>query len=116
MKRVRLKGLSVDQLVDCFADIGIAQDEALLYDEHAKFRHLYSQMEEVDKELRARGTEARRALARLFDHPNMQVKLQAAKWSLGVLPKDARRVIESKSMRQTTLFVYLPRSTAGVGR
>ncbi len=97
MKLTNVESMTIDQLVDRFADIGIAQDEALLYDEHAKFRHLYSQMEEVDKELRARGTEARRALARLFDHPNMQVKLQAAKWSLGVLSKDARRVIESIS-------------------
>lgn len=89
--------MTIDQLVDRFADIGIAQDEALLYDEQNKFRRLYSQMDEGDKELRARGLEARRALARLFDHANMQVKLQAAKWSLGVVPKEARRVIESIS-------------------
>lgn len=54
-------------------------------------------MEEVDKELRRRGPEATLALVQLFDHPNMQVRLQAAKWSLGVAPEAARQVIESIS-------------------
>ena len=40
------------------------------------------------------GLAARLALLRLFDHQNMQVRLQAAKWSLGVAPKAARHVIE----------------------
>lgn len=55
------------------------------------------QMHAVDIELRVRGLAARRALLRLFDHPNMQVRLQAAKWSLGVAPDAARQVIESIS-------------------
>ena len=89
--------MTIDQLVARFAEIGIAQDEALLYDEHKKFRLLYSQMDEVDKELRRRGPEARLALIQLFDHPNMQVRLQAAKWSMGIAPDAARQVIESIS-------------------
>jgi hypothetical protein len=54
-------------------------------------------MNDVDQELRRRGLQARLALLRLFDHPNMQVRLQAAKWSLGVAPEAARQVIESIS-------------------
>ncbi|MGB6174901.1 MAG: DUF2019 domain-containing protein [Methylocella sp.] len=97
MRHTSVQSMTNDQLVDRFAEIGIAQDEALLYDEHKEFRRLYSQMDEVDKELRARGMKARIALVRLFDHPNMQVRLQAAKWSLGVVPESARRVIEAIS-------------------
>jgi hypothetical protein len=44
-----------------------------------------------------RGLAARLALLRLFDHQNMQVRLQAAKWSLGVAPEEAKEVIESIS-------------------
>ena len=81
--------------VDRFAEIGVDQDQALLYDEIGRFNKLFDQMHAVDNELRARGTQARLALLRLFDHPNMQVRLEAAKWSLGVAPEMARKVIQN---------------------
>ena len=94
MKHSALKSMTTDQLIDRFAEIGVAQDQALLYDEIGKFNRLFDQMHAVDDELRARGPEARRALLRLFDHQNMQVRLQAAKWSSGIAPETARPVIE----------------------
>ena len=97
MRQADLKSMTVDQLVDRFAEIGVAQDQALLYDEIGKFNRLFDQMHLVDIELRARGLAARLALLRLFDNQNMQVRLQAAKWSLGVAPEAARQVIESIS-------------------
>ncbi|MGH6852244.1 MAG: DUF2019 domain-containing protein [Methylocella sp.] len=97
MKRSKLEYLTVDQLVARFAEIGIAQDQAELMGEIGKVNRLFGQMNEVDQELRRRGLEARLALLRLFNHPNMQVRLQAAKWSLGVAPEAARKVIESIS-------------------
>jgi hypothetical protein len=44
-------------------------------------------MDDVDQELRRRGLKARLALLKLFDHSNMQVRLEAAKCSLGVAPE-----------------------------
>ncbi len=73
MKRLKLEEMSVDELFERFAEVGIAQDKAELMGELGKFNRLYGQMDEVDKELRARGMKARLALVRLFDHPNMQV-------------------------------------------
>jgi Domain of unknown function (DUF2019) len=95
MRQVKLQEMTVDQLVDRFAEIGVDQDRALLYDEIGRFNKLFDQMHAVDNELRARGTQARLALLRLFDHPNMQVRLEAAKWSLGVAPEMARKVIQN---------------------
>ncbi|MGH6795266.1 MAG: DUF2019 domain-containing protein [Methylocella sp.] len=94
MKPVGLEKLTVDQLVERFAEIGVAQDQAQLYDEHKKFNRLFTQMNDVDQELRRRGLQARLALLRLFDHPNMQVRLKAAKRTIGVAPEKARHVIE----------------------
>jgi len=85
--------MSVDELVERF--VGIAQDQAELMGEIGKFNRLFDQMYAVDIELRARGPAARLALLRLFDHPNMQVRLQAAKWSLGVAPEAARKIIQA---------------------
>jgi hypothetical protein len=94
MKHARLEEMTVDQLVDRFAEIGVAQDQAELLGEIGKFTRLFDKMHLVDIELRARGLTARLALLRLFEHQNMQVRLQAAKWSLGIAPEAARHVIE----------------------
>ncbi|QBR70674.1 hypothetical protein CU048_04590 [Beijerinckiaceae bacterium] len=93
MKRT-LDVLTIDQLVDRFAEIGIAQDKALLYDEHKKFNRLFNEMNEVDQELRRRGVEARQALLRLYDHPNMQVRVKAAIRTLAVAPTAARLALQ----------------------
>ena len=58
-------------------------------------------MNDVDQELRRRGLEARLALLKLFDHPNMQVRLKAAKRTLGVAPEKARHVIEEIKKSQS---------------
>ena len=95
MKRLKLEEMSVDELVERFAEIGIAQDQAELMGEIGKFNSLYRQMDATEKELRRRGREARLALLRLYDHPNMQVRLKAAKRTLGVAPEAARKVIQA---------------------
>ena len=88
-------GQTVDQLVERFAEIGVAQSEALDADEHAKFNRLYDQMDMIGNELRSRGTVARLALLGLYDHPNMQVRLIAAKRTLAVAPERARQALEA---------------------
>jgi hypothetical protein len=94
VKRVKLEEMTIDELVERFAGIGIAQDQAELMGEIGQFNSLYRQMDATEKELRRRGREARLALLRLYDHPNMQVRLNAAKRTLGVAPEAARKVIQ----------------------
>jgi len=97
MKQAKLEKMTTDQLVTRFAEIGIAQDQAELMGEIGKFNRLYRQMDATEKELRRRGREARPALLRLYDHPNMQVRLNAAKRTLGIAPDAARRVLQAIS-------------------
>ncbi|MGH6823215.1 MAG: DUF2019 domain-containing protein [Methylocella sp.] len=87
--------MTVDQLVDRFAEIGIAQYPAVMGGATREFKRLFDQMNAVDTELRARGQDARLALLRLYDHPNVQVRLKAAKRTLGVAPEAARNVIQA---------------------
>ena len=84
MKQVNLEGLTEAQLVERFAAIGVEQDNAELIDDNAKFTRLYWQMDAVEKELKSRPGDQRRELLTLFNHPNMQVRLMAAKATLGV--------------------------------
>ncbi len=102
MKRAKLKDLTVDQLVDRFAEIGVAEYEAMLGDAYDNVRKLANQMMAVDKELRARGRNARLTLLRLYVHPNIQVRLEAAKCTLGIAPVAARKTI--KAVQESQVF------------
>ena len=86
MKRVELKDISTTDLVERFAQIGVAQDKALLGREFATFNRLFEQMGEVSKELSQRQGDQRRALLVLYDFPNTQVQLKAAVHTLAVAP------------------------------
>ncbi|MGP0057846.1 MAG: DUF2019 domain-containing protein [Beijerinckiaceae bacterium] len=94
MSGTKLEQMTNDELVARFAEICIAEDEALFHDQYAKFNRLFEKMSAVGHELQRRGREARLELSKLYDHPNMQVRLKAAKWSLAVAPVEARQVIQ----------------------
>lgn len=94
MRRTDLTKLSTSQVVDRFAEIGVAQYVALLDNDHRKYNRLYDLMDEVDSELRERGKTARLELLKLFDHPNDQVRLKAATHTLAVAPDRARKELE----------------------
>ncbi len=94
MSKITLSEMTTDDLVARFAEIGRAQDRALLGGETAKFNRLFSQMTDVSNELKGRSGDARRALVALYNYPSMQVQLKAAKHTLAVAPVEARRKIE----------------------
>jgi len=91
----KLGKMTINELVSHFAEICVAEDEALLHEQYAKFNRLFTQMSAVGYELIRRGRDARLELQKLHRHPNLQVRLKAAKWSLGVNPVEARKVIQS---------------------
>ncbi len=91
----KLENMSIDELVELFEKNTLEQDDAILMEEISKFNKLYPQMRAIRAELSNR--DARASLTKLYDHENMQVKLQAAMATLVVVPTDARRVIEAIS-------------------
>ena len=99
MTVVNLVNLTVPQLVDRFAAMGVEQDNALLLDEYTSFNRLFDQMEAIKAELKSRDGDQRSALLTLFDHPNMQVRLKAAKATLAVAPDAARRMLRDGCCR-----------------
>lgn len=86
---------TVDELVAQFAEACVAQDRALANSKITVFNKLYKQMDSAQKELRKRGRDARLKLLRLCEHPNPQVRLQAARFTLGIAPVEARQTIEA---------------------
>src|SRR5688572_21697438 len=94
MTRIRLHDMTVEKLVERFVSLALAQDEALLMDEFGKFNKLFFEMQAVNQELKRRDGDQRRALLRLYDHPNAQVRLKAAKTTFAVAPTAARQMLE----------------------
>ena len=95
MRSVKLSSMSADGLVERFAEICLAQDEALLYSSSAKYNPLFRQMIAVEDELKSRPGDQRNALTALFSHENAQVRLQAARATLAVAPEEALGVIKA---------------------
>jgi hypothetical protein len=95
MKRTNYGLMSAKELIGLFAELCVAQDQALLYSDIAKLNRLIKQMWDVQDELKSRPGDQRRALLALFDHENAQVRLMAARANLAVAPQEARTMIES---------------------
>jgi Domain of unknown function (DUF2019) len=90
-----LQNLSVNALVDRFATIGVEQYKAKDAEEDERYKELFYKMNDIQEELKRCQGDERRALIKLFDYPNMQVRLMAAKYALAVAPQAARRAIEA---------------------
>jgi Domain of unknown function (DUF2019) len=98
MKDTKLQALSVPELVELFAALGAEQDRAeksSAMGDIGKINRLFGQMEAVKEELKSRPGDQRRALLTLYDHPNMQVRLKAAKATLAVAPDVARKLLQA---------------------
>ena len=87
--------LSEEELLDRFTAIGIAQDDALLDNETAKFNKLYLKKVAIETELRDRPGDQRRQLMALYDHPNMQVRLNAARATRAIDMMKAHALLEA---------------------
>jgi hypothetical protein len=116
MTEDEIRAATNEDLIARFAELGVEQyqcddDEAwcvdVIKDDNPALIHytrLYREMEAISKELKARGPDARRQLIPLYDHPNVQVRLQAARFSYGVAREAARKCIEK--IRTSPLAYY----------
>jgi hypothetical protein len=93
---------SVQELVERFVSIGLAQYEAAYVVDTRKYNRLYAQMQEIRKELRRREGDQRHAPLPLLDHPNVQVRMMAAHTVLAISPDLARKAFES--VRESEIF------------
>lgn len=95
MNAKSLHKMGLDDLLALFVELALKQDNALFDNDTPKVTRLFWRIEEVKNELKSRPGDQRRALIALFDHPNPQVRLKAAKATLALTPEAARGVLES---------------------
>jgi hypothetical protein len=97
MKDVDLGKMSVPQLVEQFTILCVDQFQAELYSEIAKQNKLIRQSIAISDELKGRAGDQRMALVPLLVHPNPQVRMMAAQFTLAVAPVAARQALQDLS-------------------
>jgi hypothetical protein len=90
-----LHELSAVELVERFAAASLGQFQAELEGDIAKQNEFVRQSIAVTDELKSRPGDQRSALIKLYDHPNVQVRLNAARLTFAVAPVAAREVIQA---------------------
>ncbi|MEI5681021.1 MULTISPECIES: DUF2019 domain-containing protein [unclassified Mesorhizobium] len=93
--KATISKITDDELVARFIEISIAQGEASETFETTKFNRLFDRKQKLLGELRARQGDQRRLLFALYDHPNMQVRLNAAYATYALDPAGATAVFEA---------------------
>ena len=86
--------MTVDELVDRFTAIAVAQDKAIFEENNAEYNKLYAQMRTITRELKRRPGDQRRALLPLYAHQNAQARLMAALDTLDIAASAAREVLQ----------------------
>jgi hypothetical protein len=94
MRAANLSSLTVPQLVEQFRILALAKSDAIGTGQNTKFSRLYWRLEAVEQELKVRAGDQRRALAPLYNHPNPQVRFDAAMATLVVFPDEARAALQ----------------------
>ncbi len=90
-----LTGMSVAELVERFAALGIGQYQAEIRGDTPGENKLLREMWKVTDELQGRAGDQRSALLDLYTHPNAQVRLMAAKLTLALAPVAARQILQA---------------------
>lgn len=82
------------QLIEIFVEISLEQDRAEMEGRTGKFNRLFALKIAIVDELRSRQGDHRTLLTGLYEHQNLRVRLNAARATLAVAPRQARRVLE----------------------
>jgi hypothetical protein len=94
MNTERFEKLTTEQLVVEFSHVASDRGAAILDLETHRANKMFDKMQAIDRVLRSRGQDARLALSPLLDDKERSVRYYAAKYLLGLLPDQTRRVIE----------------------
>ena len=77
-----LSSLTAKELLERFIALGVEQDKAENDDDMPSVKRLFWLIDEVVAELKSRPDDERSVLTSLYDYPNMNVRLKAAKATL----------------------------------
>ena len=95
MKRgIKLANMTIEQILALYAEVGIAQNAAERKGQIARFNRLADSNSKIIKELMSRPGDQRLALLQLYNHPDIQVRANAARDTWDVAQVESRRKLE----------------------
>ena len=95
MTKQDFSGWSVDDLRERYAELSIRQGAAADLSNMSIVNRLGDEIHKIGNELKSRPGDRGRALMKLFDHPNFNVRLNAGRSLMSVFPEEARRQIQA---------------------
>lgn len=95
MTSIGLQDMSVTELLNRFVVAGLGQFKAELGNDIAKQNKCIEEAMVIAAELKSRAGDQRSVLLSLYDHPNMRVRLNAAKMTFAVAPTSARELVQA---------------------
>ena len=95
MTDVNYSSVSVDDLLKNFERACLNQYDTYLHRDITRFNNEFQILVDIKNELQSRGAEARRALIRLLNNKNKQVRLQAAKFVYAVAKDEAKMCLQN---------------------
>lgn len=94
MTRIDLKKLTLEQLLERYVAIGLAEEDEVLYGDASGYNKLFRKEQAVVDELQSRRGDQRRLLQTLYQHESSWVRISAVKNSLVFAPEEGRRVLQ----------------------
>lgn len=94
MKTQRFKMLSDTDLLQTFLTLAMSKAKAVMETDTGKLKRLYPKMQALNEELRSREGDKRRLLMKFYNHPNPQVRVEAATATLAIAPDAARESLQ----------------------
>ena len=95
MMRSNLRSMSATEIVNAFEHFCIEQYDAMEGNENTRANRLVWKVHELEMELKSRSGDQRYLLKALYGHPNMQVRLAAARATLIADYGAARRELQA---------------------
>lgn len=99
MKTNELSSATTEALIGDYADVSCRQADAIDRHEMRKVKNLFDRLVAIEDILEAKGPEALRQLTPLLKHRNAQVRLNAAKELMSLVPAEARATLEDLAAR-----------------
>lgn len=99
MKTNELSSATTEALIGEYVDVSCLQADAIDRHEMRKLKKLFDRLVAIEDILEARGPEALRSLTPLLKHRNAQVRLNAAKELMSLMPAEARATLEDLAAR-----------------
>lgn len=95
MTRPGISEAKVNELLDRYVSLSVERGRALyLCESSAKVNRLGDRIFDISDELKRRPGDQWRVLIELFAHPDMYVRFNAATSLIGIVPEQARQVIQ----------------------